>query len=347
MKIIKIVLLISLIFVDFINISSVFAQDELLVWFQAPLGKMPPMGFYSLSYYGDRDVKDQDESFKLIEHNIFGMVPVINKENKDLIFLGTYVIKDMDTEAILPKANTVLPNRLYDLNIGPAYRYQFANGWTGGIAFMLGSASDKMFHSKDEFAFRADVYLRIPTVNKNAWVIFVDYSNNREYLRNIPIPGAGYWYEPSTKMQAFIGLPVAMLNYKLTENLTFESYYIMVTDVKAKLSYTLIPSFRANQNAQTDQFMAGKLTLYGEFQWNNELYTRADRERKKDRLFYYEKLLSAGINFRPFKYLSIDLSAGYCFDNFFFEGDDYNKKEDNMIDIKNGPFARFSISAPF
>lgn len=316
----------------FVLISpALFAQEELLAWVNAPLGGLPPMGAYSISYYSDKDVKNQDTSLRLIEHNLWGFVPLLNKPDKDLAIFGPFEIKNIETDAILPTSGVKLPDNLYDLSFGPAYRCQFKNGWIGGIAFLFGSASDKPFHSKDELSYRLDAYVKIPTVNNNAWIFFVDYFNNREYLRNIPIPGAAYLYQPSDKLMAVIGLPVATLQYEPLDNLTLNLTYIMVTSVHARVSYNLTTS----------------LSVFGAFDWNDELYARADREREKDRIFYYEKLLSAGIHWQAFKYVGIDLSGGYVFDRFFFEGEEYNDKDDNSINIKNGPFVSLHVGIPF
>lgn len=316
----------------FILISSaLFAQEELLAWVNAPLGELPPMGAYSISYYGDKDVKNQDTSLQLIEHNLWGFMPLLNKPDKDLAIFGPFEIKNMKTDAILPNSGAVLPENLYDLSFGPAYRCKFKNDWIGGVAFLFGSASDKPFHSADELSYRLDAYVKIPSSNNNAWLFFVDYYNNREYLRNIPIPGAAYLYNPSDKLIAVIGLPVATLQYMPVDNLTVNLTYIMVTSVHAKVAYNLTAS----------------LNIYGAFDWNNELYARADREREKERIFYYEKLLSLGIHWQAFKYVGIDLSGGYAFNRFFFEGEQYNEKDGNNIDIENGPFVSLHVGIPF
>lgn len=328
MKKIKYIAIFAVVFFCFCR--NTMAQDELLTWFEAPLGVIPPMAAYKFSYYDERNVKGQDTSLRQLSHYAFGLVPLVNKDDKDIVFLGMFDMDDIGTGAFLPDTIIPLPDKLYSLSFGPACRYQFHNGWTGGIALLLGSASDKLFHSKDELSFRTDAYLKIPAKDNNAWIILVDYYTDREYLRNIPIAGGGYWYEPSEKLQALFGLPVAAIRYTPSDNFKFEATYIMVTDVHIKATYTLSPS----------------LFIYGAFDWNNELYARAEREKSKDRLFYYEKLIYAGVKIKPFKYLSVNLYGGYSFDRSFFEGESYDESGKNSLDTENGPFAGISVSAP-
>jgi hypothetical protein len=314
------------------NSYPVFAQNEILTWFEAPLGELPPIGTYKLSYYTEQDVKQQDTSLSLFQHNLLGLAPLANKTNmSDLAVLGTFEMKDMKTNAFLGNTGIRLPNELYNLRFGPAYRYKFKNGWTAGIGVILGSASDKLFHSKNELSLQSDIFVRIPAAEDNSWVFFIDYNTNREFWRNIPIPGAAYWFKSSDKFQAMIGAPVASIKFKPFERLTCEATYIMVRDIEAKISYDI----------------ASQFYIYGGFNWNNELYARADRERNQDRIFYYEKLLLAGAHWQAFKYIGIDLTAGYSFDRFFFEGEKYDNKDDNETEIENGPFVTLRAGFPF
>jgi hypothetical protein len=308
-----------------------FAQEEILTWSNAPIGKMFPMGAYQLSYYPSSDIKDQESDLSMFQHKAWGIIPIMKNEESDFEFIGFFDCKNMDTEAIFPATGIKLPDNLYSINIGPSYRRQFANGWTGGALFMVGSASDKLFHSKHEISLRGDLFLKVPTTEKNAWLFFLDYSNRREFLQQIPIPGAAYWYEPSKTFRAIIGAPISAIRYKPFDSLTLEASYFFIRTVSATATYE----------------MNKKLSLYGTFDWNNELYLRAERENNRHRLFYYDKTLSAGLKFKPWQYVTIDISGGYSFDRFFFEAKEYDNRNDNKIDIGNGPFASAKVGIPF
>ena len=61
------------------------------------------------------------------------------------------------------------------------------------------------------------------------------------------------------------------------------------------------------------------LRVYAGFDWDNDWYLRADRQRTSHRLFYYEKRLTGGIRF-DLKHVGFEVSGGYAFDRFYFEG---------------------------
>ncbi len=315
----------------FFSLNTCLAQDELLIWANAPTGKLFPMGSYQFSYFPSSDVKHQDTDLTMYQHKAWGILPIMQTDEHDLEFIGFFDCKNMNTNAVLPEQNIALPENLYSINIGPSYRRQFKNGWTGGILFMAGSASDKLFNSKHEISLRGDLFLKVPTTEKNAWLFFLDYSNTREFLRQIPIPGVAYWYEPSNTFRAVIGAPITSIKYKPFDPLSLDISYFFVRSISAKASYEL------NK----------KLSVYTDFNWDNELYLRAERENNRYRLFYYDKTVSVGLKFKPWKYFSINIEGGYSFDRFFFEGKEYDDRNDNKIDVENGPFASAKISMPF
>src|SRR5207249_11797313 len=59
-----------------------------------------------------------------------------------------------DTRARFPEAGGRFPSELWDASASVSYRHKFDNGWTGGVALTVGSASDEPFNSVDEMYFR-------------------------------------------------------------------------------------------------------------------------------------------------------------------------------------------------
>ena len=47
------------------------------------------------------------------------------------------------------------------------------------------------------------------------------------------------------------------------------------------------------------------------------------------------------------KHLSLELSGGWAFDRFYFEGEDYDDRDDNRIDVESGPFGKAMVSVRF
>ena len=159
----------------------------------------------------------------------------------------------------------------------------------------------------------------------------MNYSKTREFLPNVPLPGVGYWYEPSDQARLVVGIPFAFLNLRPTKEVSFSFSYFIVRSVRARVTYSPL----------------GFLRLYGNFEWRNESYYRAERQDDKDRLFYYEKALSGGIQVSVHRQVSLDLSGGYAFDRFYFEGRDYEDRDQNRVSIGNGPFVALRAGARF
>ena len=74
------------------------------------------------------------------------------------------------------------------------------------------------------------------------------------------------------------------------------------------------------------------------FEWDNQRFFRRDRRNAKDRLWYVEKRLSAGARWEITEDIYLDISGGYAFDRFFFEGETYEDRGFNRLDIADGPF---------
>jgi hypothetical protein len=186
----------------------------------------------------------------------------------------------------------------------------------------FGSASDELFNSEDELVYGGNAFLKIPHEGNNAFLFFVDYSQNREFLRYIPLPGAAYLYVPSRDVRMIIGVPFASLHYKPAERLTLNASYMPVRTVHTKLSYAVTDS----------------VSVFGAFDWQNLRYFRADRPEEKDRLYYYEMLGSSGIEFKLTEKTSIAVRGGYSFERFIFEAKKYSKREVSKLDIDDAWF---------
>src|SRR6266511_3479123 len=88
------------------------------------------------------------------------------------------------------------------------------------------------------------------------------------------------------------------------------------------------------------------LRAYAGFDWDHDKYYRADRDDKDDKIFYYEKRLTAGVRF-DLRHVGFEVYGGWAFDRFYFEGDRYGNRHDNRIDVDDGPFIVGKVSVRF
>ncbi|MCE5282189.1 MAG: hypothetical protein LLG93_08840 [Deltaproteobacteria bacterium] len=308
---------------------SLPAQGEIAEWFGPDLGKSKAAFSYRATVVPSQDVERQNTGWRATDHDALLYAPIRQDENSEWSAAARLKAYDVKTDAVLPSTGGGFPGTLWDMEFGSLYRRRLENGWIGGIATGVGSASDKPFQSFDETTLDVTAFTRIPDGGRNAWLVLVNFNNNREFLRNIPLPGVGYWYEPGDRFRAIIGVPFLYMAVRPISDVTLDLAYFPIRRIHAGASYLVLTSVK----------------LYGAFDWRTERYFRADRTDRDRRLFYYEKRLAAGCQWRTGEHLTLDLSGGYAFDRMFFEGEDYGDRDFNRIDIASGPF--ISIQAAF
>jgi len=226
------------------------------------------------------------------------------------------------TQAVLPDTRQTFPEALWQLRFGTVYRHQFANGWIGGGTLSVGSASDRPFASSRELLAGGSAFLRVPQGQRNAWLFSLAYSPTSEL--GIPLPGVAYVAQPSERLLAVIGLPLA-LRYRPWATLSLEASYIPLRTVHARAISRLVAPLR----------------LFASFDWRDESYFLADRLHTKDRFFSYDKRATAGMQLPLGRHGALELAGGYVFDRFYFEGQGYSDRDHNRIDVGAGPVLSF------
>jgi len=307
------------------------AQAELQTWLNPEMGKQIPRSDYRFTYYPDQKVEDQETHFKLSEHRASFFVPLYQDTANEWALSAKTLFQDIDTRARFPEAGGRFPSELWDAGAGLSYRHKFDNGWIGGLAVTVGSASDEPFNSVDEMYVRAIALLRVPQGERNAWIFTVTYASDEEIFHQVlPVPGIMYAWVPSDSFRAVIGFPFSMVEFKPLESLTLEALYVPVYRVRARVTWQIVRPLRA----------------YVGFDWDHDHFYRADREDKADKIFYYEKRLTAGVRF-DLQHVGFEVSGGYALDRFYYEGESYSDRNDNRIDVGAGPFVVGKVNIRF
>ena len=165
--------------------------------------------------------------------------------------------------------------------------------------------------------------LRIPQGEHNAWLFSLAYSPTGELA--FPIPGVAFLWQPSDTFRMNVGLPF-LLMWRPLEDLQIDLSYMLLTTVHAKATYRVCQSVR----------------VYTGFDWQGESYFLADRPVEKDRFFYYDMRLSNGAIWNLSRSVALDFSAGYVFNRYYFEGQNFSDNNFNRVNVGNGPYGRFS-----
>ncbi len=311
--------------------SNTEAQSDLKLWFKPSMGDLKPIPFYEAGYFAEESIRHQAADMEFTRHNAGLIYPAWQNAENEWTLNTSIDYIDFDTRAIFPDSGRRFPDDLTSLQFGTTYRRLFDNDWIGGGNLQFGSASDELFDSGDEMETRATGFLRIPSADDNAWLLFLHYSNNREYLNNIPLPGAGYYFQPTEYCRAAVGIPFLFLDASPFEELRIEMNYFALRKVHAQVTYEMMKP----------------VSLYTRFDWDNDRFFLADRLDDDDRLFFYEKRIGGGVKIELARNVYLDLSGGFAFDRFFFEGEDYDDRNDNRIELDDGPFAAIRIGVDF
>ncbi|MBN1765031.1 MAG: hypothetical protein JW860_07220 [Sedimentisphaerales bacterium] len=290
-------------------------------WFWgAPIGRTEPSVDYEVSYSPGESVHGQDADLAQTDYAVNILIPVEQTELSDWhVWLG---FRDTwyDTSARFPDQDIELPDHFYQPEIGGAWRRQLNNGWMSGILFSLGSPSDKPFDSFEEYSIGVTGLLKTPIDDQNAWLFFLNYASNREFLRHVPIPGVARLWQPRNELRALVGIPFAQIEWQPRDNWSLDFSYFVPRTIHAAISYHFLPEAR----------------FYTRFDWDNTRFFRSRRDNHDHRLFHYQKQVSAGLKYEFNKTCSVDGYAGFAFDRFMFEGEDYDDRGRDRIDIKDG-----------
>ena len=278
------------------------------------------------NYFSDA-VSGQDGKFRMTRRDFRLSAPIYRDDHRSWTLFGGVGMTELDTGVRFPDTFDRLPDTLWNIRVGASYHQKLENDWTLGLMASAGSPSDRPFASGDAVAVNANGYLRIPDGERNAWLVLVNFANNRDFLPNVPLPGVAYHYAPSRDFSLVAGVPLVALRWKPADKWTLEASYFIPRNVHAALSYRPVETVR----------------LFAGFDWTNRRFFRHDRLDDDDRLFYFEKRVEAGVQWLINERVSLEAAGGWAFDRFWFEGEDYEDRGNNRVGIGDGPVVRFQV----
>jgi hypothetical protein len=281
---------------------------------------------YRATWYPQQPVSGQNTNLGFVRQDLSVRSPVWN-DAVDVWSVNVHVSDEsFQTGAMLANSDTPFPSDLWNIGVGASYFHEFGNGWVAGGSVNLGSASDRPFDALRDMNLSFMAQLRIPTVDRSGWLFSLAYSPMGEI--SFPLPGVAYVLWPSDCFRATIGLPFQLM-WKPIDDLTLDFSYMLLTTVHARATYRI---------AEPVRFYVG-------FDWCNESFYLADREDTRERLWYFEKRLAAGVQANLGKHVVVDLSGGYAFDRFYFQGDSVSDQDQDRLDVGNGAFLAGSVRA--
>ncbi len=319
-----------------IVISGLFApglqaQSEMNRLLDPRLGRLAATLETATTRFEQTDTKRQDADLGMVDYDLNLLAPLQQSQVSELALTVGVGALDVASRAQLPDSAEPLPDHLWNIRLGGSYRQYLDEQRLFGVWGHIGSPSDKPFESIEEVEVNLTGMLRIKAQDYDAWILLLNFSNSRDFLRYVPIPGAGYLYQPNREFQALVGAPLTFFNWRFREKWRLFASYILPRKAQAELSY-----------ATTE-----KTKLYARFDWRSRRWFRRQRRDDGEHLKDYEKLVQGGLAWNLTATCTVDLHGGYAFDRFFYEGADYDDRDFNRISFADGPFAGIDASVRF
>lgn len=252
---------------------------------------------------------------------------------------STPVYQDQDTswtvsatarEIKMEPNNSPYPD-LYDIRIGVGYSKNLENNRTVSLLGGLGSASDKPFNANRDYTTNITGVYTVPIDDQKKWLYMFNYSNNRTFLNNIPLPGIAWMYAPSRDFSFILGLPFAFINWQFSEKWGVNAMTFLPYTHKANIFYKFVPFAQ----------------IYGGFEFSQIVHYLHDRASNRERLFFDERKLVLGLKGPINKITYAELETGYAFDRRFFKAEDFSYRPTDATVLGSTPFIRLQLRVAF
>lgn len=283
----------------------------------------------SLTYEGRHILPGQDrhDSKATYENSLSFSVPFFKNEKNTYSATFSGGTHDLG-EDILLDSGRVVPEHLYRAEVGLGYARKLEKMKNFGVRASLGYAGDEISSKTQSYTVIAN-YAFPAKREGSVWVWMIYLSNNSPLGTFVPVPGFFYLYRTPTFTGLF-GLPVASMQWTPVKPWSF-SLSLFATNVRAEAAYGLF---------DTTQIYAGAGT-------RQQKFLIADIEDKDERLTLEEKTLEAGLRHPLFKAVFAELSAGYAFDRYVYEGDGLYKKDGGRANLDASAFVKWSFRLAF
>jgi hypothetical protein len=215
-------------------------------------------------------------------------------------------------ESITRTSATLLPDgefptHLYDFRTGGFYRHVDTDGVIYGGTASVGSADRQLFSSWQGTTLSSSLFLRLPTVGKNAWLFSLSYSNDRSLFNNVPLPGVAFEWHPDPTVTAVFGLPIM---YAVWHPNT-------VSDLDASTSILGYAHVGGWYKPFTD---APFLRITSAIDYSSEIYKWPGHIDSDESIFFRGTRASVGLSLKASPLIGASAYTGYLFDRAVLMG---------------------------
>jgi len=253
-----------------------------------------------------------------VVHSRFIFGHTVKSEKLDYLIGGNYQHLDFDKNEVLRDYYQ------YQLSLGVRKQLPHNRFWFANVSY--GTASDRPFKNSDDDTISAN-YIR---KTSDKWFFVLNYSNNRSFLNDIPIPGFFYVKEAGKEKTTILGFPFIFV-LRNVGNWSYRYFGLLPWRHQARVSYSKFPKTQPYVGYEQDVFN----------------FFRHDRQEVNDRVFFFQRKIGLGIDLKFFKAAKVDLFMGHSFDREIFEAKNFSDKKSFRSRLANTVFIESKISYSF
>lgn len=190
-----------------------------------------------------------------------------------------------------------------------------------------GSASDRPFQNGRDGALGATVIKKTSA----KWMWLVNYSNNRPFLNNIPLPGFVYFHTISRERALILGFPFVYWMTPIGSHLSLRYLGILPWTHRLRVLWQGLGSYEP----------------YVGFEQSPLTYFDSRREERWDRTFWFEKKLGSGVEGKLLGTLRYDFQAGLAFDRNLYSARNFGAKKNSSLHFDSSPFVSLGLKLAF
>lgn len=231
---------------------------------------------------------------------------------------------------------SVVPNGtgitdLFESDFGMTYSYEVNKEKQYSATISYGSQSDEPFKNSSVNTLNVSGIYSFSNNPKSRWTLILNYSNNRPFLNNIPLPYFAYTYIASKDFIGSFGAPFASIFWRFAPKWNLNLFTIVPWVLKAQVGYSLW----------------GPIQTYGGIDFSQSSYFQYGRSNDEERLFYEESKVFVGVKSFLSRKAMVNLEVGHSFNRTFFFAENYSPNPDAPIGLDSSLYGLGTLSLFF
>lgn len=219
--------------------------------------------------------------------------------------------------------NNVLPKSYETFEGGLQYTRYLEDKKFWSVQTRIGSESDKIFANKEVNTLTANFLYRASP----KWLFLANYSNNRSFLNNIPLPSVMYIHTMSREKVVLLGLPFLFIKSPLGNN----------------FSYSLSSFIPYNHNLVVHYQAHRFIELGLGIKQNIQTFMRSDRENRDDRVYLRRRSVFLEVKSGLSRKAEIHFKTGHAFGMQLSESESYSDSDRVLTELEDGFFAQIQL----